>query len=335
MKKNAACPPLPSRTRKKRRLVNPETLPAPTLDGSCFVVSSAERARLEVQLGLTSMGLLRALLSRALSRSVCPISHFRCGAAGLGSSGAIYLGTNLEFNAAGRPLSETVHAEQFVTASAVSHGEASLTAIAVTAMPCGHCRQFLQELPAAAAMRIVVPKCSSSSSSSSISDDGDAVQYDGTLGTLLPHAFGPTSLGKGCVDAAVRTPLALVADDDAPSSALIAAALAAAERSHAPYSSGQAGVALRTRDGTLFVGGVIESAAFNPTLGPMQAALIAMHSRGVAWSDVVEGALVEVETGGRGHALRFADSTRALFAAVAARDSRFAVHAAEVTVEAV
>ena len=57
---------------------------------------------------------------------MCPISHFQCSAAGLATSGAIYLGTNLEFGGKALRLCETVHAEQFVVANAVQHGERAL-----------------------------------------------------------------------------------------------------------------------------------------------------------------------------------------------------------------
>ena len=39
-----------------------------------------------------------------------------------------------------------VHAEQFVVANALHHRETELLFLAVNAVPCGHCRQFLSEL---------------------------------------------------------------------------------------------------------------------------------------------------------------------------------------------
>jgi hypothetical protein len=44
------------------------------------------------------------------------------------------------------PLNQSVHAEQFLIANLISHGEQELIALAVTAAPCGHCRQFYSEL---------------------------------------------------------------------------------------------------------------------------------------------------------------------------------------------
>ena len=56
--------------------------------------------------------LLGHLLGPASRLARPPISDFRVGAAGLGESGAVYLGVNLEF--ARLPLYHSVHAEQFL-----------------------------------------------------------------------------------------------------------------------------------------------------------------------------------------------------------------------------
>ena len=67
-----------------------------------------------------------------------------CRAVGLGESGRLYVGVNLEF--ARLPLNNSVHAEQFLVVNALHHGETGITKMAVSAAPCGHCRQFYSEL---------------------------------------------------------------------------------------------------------------------------------------------------------------------------------------------
>lgn len=62
----------------------------------------------------------------------------------------------------------------------------------------------------------------------------------------------------------------------------IAAAVNAAVNSYAPYSRCPAGLALVTNSGRVYVGGVIESCAYNPTLNPMQSAYIAFAAAGEA-----------------------------------------------------
>lgn len=73
-----------------------------------------------------------------------PLLTFLCRAVGLGASGRLYVGVNLEF--ARLPINNSVHAEQFLVANALHHGEQAITKIAVSAAPCGHCRQFYSEL---------------------------------------------------------------------------------------------------------------------------------------------------------------------------------------------
>src|SRR6185437_16937517 len=55
---------------------------------------------------------------------------------------------------------------------------------------------------------------------------------------------------------------------------VVKAALAAANSSYAPYTSSYAGVALKTRDGGIFTGSVAENAAFNPSMSPLEAAIV-------------------------------------------------------------
>lgn len=54
--------------------------------------------------------LLPRLVATASSRALPPTSGYRVGAAGVGRSGRIYLGANLELPRA--PLAQSVHAEQ-------------------------------------------------------------------------------------------------------------------------------------------------------------------------------------------------------------------------------
>ncbi len=46
-----------------------------------------------------------------------------------------------------------IHAEQCLIANALLHGERGLRKLAVSAAPCGHCRQFYSELCCAVRLR--------------------------------------------------------------------------------------------------------------------------------------------------------------------------------------
>ena len=127
-----------------------------------YVLPRADVARLIASRGLRSAAeLLPLLASSAKPLSGCLISGFEVGAAALGESGAVYLGTNVEFP--GHQLQQSIHAEQFVVANAHAHGERGLVRLCVNAPPCGLCRQFLQELPNAGALQfeICVPALAS------------------------------------------------------------------------------------------------------------------------------------------------------------------------------
>lgn len=211
------------------------------------------------------------LIPEAKKLAVPPISNFFVGAVALGNSGNFYYGANLEFP--GEALSFCVHAEQAAVVNAMVHGETGLEMLAVSAAPCGYCRQFLNELTTAPALRIII-------------QDTPPVP----LASLLPSAFGPRDLG---VDAALMSPqshnLSIDAGDE-----LAEAALAAANASYAPYTHAYAGVALRARDGAIFRGSLAENAAYNPSLSPLEAAMIDLVIRGrKSYGDVAEAVLVE------------------------------------------
>ncbi|HEX3466619.1 MAG TPA: cytidine deaminase [Candidatus Elarobacter sp.] len=216
--------------------------------------------------------LMLSLLPWAAGYADPPISRFFVGAIALGASGALYAGGNLEFP--GMPLSASVHAEQSAVANAWLNDERELRAIAVTATPCGHCRQFLNELSGASRLAVLVRDTPRT-----------------TLGELLPSAFGPADLDVpvGLLDGVV-TPLAAKID---AGDVLGRAALGAAEASHAPYSHAYAGVALQTADGTIVTGRYAESAAYNPSLPALQCALVELALRRIDRTTITAAVLVE------------------------------------------
>ena len=240
-----------------------------------FVMSADEAERAAAAAGVETVeDLLPLLIPSAMRRARPPISRFPVGAVGLGESGRVYAGVNLEF--LGAPLSQVVHAEQFLIANAAAAGEPALRAIAVSHMPCGHCRQFLQEIRGAAGIRILV---------TSDAADGCAAEWR-TLASLLPRPFGPHDLLPKDAplvlephDNRLGDPVDAVANGFAAGDLegrLKDAAEAAARAAHAPYSGCPSGFAVADGEGKVYAGGCLESAAYNPTLGPVQTAIIAM-----------------------------------------------------------
>jgi len=145
------------------------------------------------------------LIAEAKRFAIPPISNFFVGAVARGTSGKIYLGANFEFP--GEALSFCVHAEQAAVVQAMAGGETGIDMIAVSAAPCGYCRQFLYELTTASTLRVQIPG-----------------REPALLSELLPAAFGPSDLG---VTAALMSPqsngLTLDASEDVVNEALAAA----------------------------------------------------------------------------------------------------------------
>lgn len=253
----------------------------------------ADRAReLADELAISVPQLMMELVPIARSYNVyVPISNYIVGSCSMGLSGDLYLGMNLEF--ARQPLGQTVHSEQFTTSNAIVHGEKGLRALAVSAEPCGHCRQFLNEIQNGKDIAIFIP-------------DKAPV----ALSHLLPRDFGPHDLG---IDAGLMASRCAPLQMDKIPGELVELALAAANNSYAPYSNSPSGIAIRLESGRTFQGWYAENAAFNPTLPPLQMAIIAAIAGGENPKDIVELALVETASG----AVTQEWNTKALLQAVA------------------
>lgn len=211
-----------------------------------------------------------ALLPLAAACAQAPISNFQVGAIAQGLSGNFYFGANMEFNAV--QLQQTVHAEQSAVSHAWIRNERGLRAVTVNYTPCGHCRQFMNELRNAASLRIQLPG-----------------RQPAVLSHYLPDSFGP-------VDLHIDT---LLMDDVNHGAtlqnvnALARRALDAANRSHAPYSKAISGIALETLSGNIYTGRYAENAAFNPSLPPLQVALNLMNLAGDDPCTIKHAAVVE------------------------------------------
>jgi homodimeric cytidine deaminase len=142
------------------------------------------------------------LLSNARSFARPEVSNFIVSAAGLGASGRVYLGANIEFSS--MELYSTIHAEEFVICSALNGGERALICIAISHFPCGHCRQILGELEDSEHLKIYVHHRDSAGSLDTGQTDAplepdlstDSVLGPFSMRELLPYAFGPLQLGN-------------------------------------------------------------------------------------------------------------------------------------------
>ncbi len=119
---------------------------------------------------MTTADLMKVALDAA-KNAYAPYSKFRVGAAMLTASGKVYTGCNVEN--ASYPVG--ICAERTALAKAVSEGEREFVKLAVTASPCGMCRQTLAEF---------------GDMSVAFMSDGEIVET--TLYKLLPYNFNIT-----------------------------------------------------------------------------------------------------------------------------------------------
>jgi cytidine deaminase len=258
------------------------------------VIPAGAVAALMRSAGVTTVeALMLALLPQAQALARPVISGFRVGAIGRErETGALILGANVEFD--GAPAADTIHAEQFLFSRA-HHRGASLDLVAVSARPCGHCRQFMAEFAGRERLTILDP-------------GGDRL----TLAEMLPWSFTPADLGEaGVTPGSGRA--RHVADDGVVPADLRAALGAAGGRAYAPYSRSPSAVVLQLDDGAIVGGAAIENAAYNPGLPPLQAALINLIAAGRDYPAIRRG-VIGSEPGG---AVDHAASTRRLLGSLA------------------
>ena len=132
---------------------------------------------------VTLLGKMKALIEKAMEaqkHSYAPYSHYFVGAALLTKSGKMYSGCNVENASYG--LANC--AERTAVFKAISEGEREFEAMVIVTrdggMPCGACRQVLNEFSPDMAVIAV--------------DQDGKIHFEITLHQLLPQAFGPANL---------------------------------------------------------------------------------------------------------------------------------------------
>ena len=222
--------------------------------------------------------LMLLLLPLAQDFARPPISEFFVGAVGLErETGNLVLGGNVEFP--GTHLGTTIHGEGFVATRAYMRGT-SLAAIAIgEAHPCAHCRQYLSEFASSGGLTLI-----------------DPLGHRLDLAALYPWPFGPAYLGESGAVAGTTYSLDVAVADGA-SGAAGDRLLAAGRRAYAPYGKCPSAVVLGLADDASVEGVTIESVAYNPTIAPLQAALIELLANGYGYDDIVSAELGTVVDG--------------------------------------
>jgi cytidine deaminase len=234
--------------------------------GSILLRADAES--IAAEFGLVGDELILVALKQAETFARPPISNFFVGCVGReAETGNLVFGGNLEFP--GAHIGNTIHGEGFVFNRAFSRGTSISTIAVFEAHPCAHCRQFLSEFAATANLALI-----------------DPMGHRLRMADLYPWPFDPDYLGeKGIVAGEVRHPGLTLAPNDLP--APVAAKLTELGRkSYTPYGKSPAAIVLTLANGAVLGGAAIESVSFNPTISPLQAAMIDLFAHGYAASDI-------------------------------------------------
>ena len=252
------------------------------------LVPASTVQRLLEQKSISVETLMLYFVPIAAQYSAAPVSNFEVGAviAGLPTSNFapnLYLGANAEFE--NQSHATAIHAEQSAVANAYSNDETGISMLAVSAAPCGYCRQFLNEIPETASMPVI------------FKDQMDSIVRT-QLEQLLPKAFGPIDLGieGGFMHNRSQAHTYSLSPSMGESDPLTQkAAEAAVEQSYAPYTGDFAGIALQMSDGEIISGVNIENAAFNPGLDPLRMALSEVFRRQLTVASITRAVLVEMQ----------------------------------------
>ena len=232
------------------------------------------------------------------------ISNFRVACVGQTKEDNLALGVNMEFPPL--PLHCCVHAEQSMLSTLLNNQQKTLKLFYVSHAPCGHCRQFIKEVLDPSETLII------------ITSRKKYYKYS----QLLPESFGPSDLGVEKtlfeyenqrvhlqVEESERLDLHLQhppkEKGEEGREGLVNEKLLEELReklrekfgySHSPYSSSPSSLLLLTESGVLGEGCYMESAAYNPSLPPLQSALVSLLSNGGKFEEIRLVLLLESST---------------------------------------
>lgn len=222
---------------------------------------SAEQAHgLKDEFKLTDQELYFALLPFATCYAYPTISKFNVGAIVEDLDGNFYFGGNQEYE--GLLMQYTVHAEQCAINHAYCSGARGIKSIIVNYSPCGHCRQFINEVNTAKDLKIYLPQ---------IPDGAPLSHY-------LPDSFGPADLEikeRLFDNNHNRSVFHSSCYDDVKEKVIRQG------KTYSPYSHSEAFVVAATVDRDFFVGRYIENAAFNPSFPAVLSAICLVRVYGL------------------------------------------------------
>ena len=248
------------------------------------------------ELSVSIEKLMVLLLPVAETFAIAPISSFKVGAVvsahpeDIKAYSNLYLGANFEYE--NLSLNFSIHAEQSAVSNAWLNGENGIAAIATSAAPCGHCRQFLYETSGTNQLPVIMPaNATAIDTGSGTNTDKCSEQINSVdIQSLLPSAFGPKQLDCDLLlmeDASNNDSFNLI---ELSSDQLVLKAFEQAKLSYAPYTKNYAGCVIEMTDGNVFVGRNAENAAHNPSLSAFSSAVsqVALSLNEIEFSEKIK-----------------------------------------------
>jgi cytidine deaminase len=195
-------------------------------------------------------------MSDAVELSMPLVSGYKVGCVVRGESGEYYLGANLEVT-----THHNLHAEQSAIHNAFIHGEKIITHIMISALPCGHCRQFLHGMNPDLVIFV---------------DDNKYLLED-----LLPEPFSKSDVGIN-----QHFENTTVFENENHYSTF-GQASKCCKISYSPLLKKKGGVCIKTLNGNKYYGSFIEDPALSPSILPIMGALSQMCLDEEPFSDIV------------------------------------------------
>jgi cytidine deaminase len=272
------------------------------------VLPAKQAAEICAAHGIINDELMLLSLGKARDYAHPPISNFYVGCVGReAGSGNLVFGGNLEFT--GAHIGNTVHGEGFVFTRSFSRGTAIETIAIGEAHPCAHCRQYLSEFAATTALTLI-----------------DPLGHRLKMADLYPWPFDPDYLGeKGIVAGEIRhAGLELQPYGNLVSAAVAAKLTDLGRRSYTPYGKSPAAIVLTLKDGVIIGGTAIESVSFNPTISPLQSAMIDLFAHGYAATDITAAVIATSDGAQVDYILHAVDALFAIAPGIALRMLKWA-----------
>jgi len=244
------------------------------------------------------------LISReAASHAYAPDSHFRVGAALFTQNGQSFCGANCETAFyEGEICGERNAIFNAITSGALKNGTSFIKSIAVSCldapanaslkdgMPCGTCRQVINEF--------------GDKTTSIIVDDGRDGQIF-TLSALLPQAFrfAPSALPESDQILSQKEVADIEGSVRIGSLDELVAARQIAVNSYAPYSGCRTGAIIRTLNGNVYAGVRVENSSTGLTADPLRVAIgrAIMNEKEPLW--IMDIAIAQIDAGRQGRTI--------------------------------